>query len=160
VSSLRTSPNKKARGELNPERVWEVKHPSHPEKCLGKPGIVTEESKAPDVQLSPLLYYLTSLQATATSALGFSAKNTLDSPRLLYEKHKVLTYPRTDSRALPEDYIETRKKALGMLVKPLASFVRAHSQDDWVQPKQRIFQQRQGLRPLSIIHLDRTQESE
>src|SRR5213079_2179205 len=84
------------------------------DKCLGKPGIVTEESK-PSSQLSPLLYDLTSLQREANGRFGFSAKNTLGLAQALYEKHKVLTYPRTDARALPEDYIGTVKTTLGTL---------------------------------------------
>jgi len=55
-------------------------------------------------QLSPLLYDLTSLQREANSRFGFSASNTLKIAQGLYERHKVLTYPRTDARALPEDY--------------------------------------------------------
>src|SRR6187401_1147030 len=84
------------------------------EKCLGKPGIVTEESK-PTTQMSPLLYDLTTLQREANGRFGFSAKNTLGLAQALYEKHKVLTYPRTDARALPEDYIGTVKKTLETL---------------------------------------------
>ena len=56
-------------------------------------------------QASPLLYDLTTLQREANSRFGFSAKTTLSLAQALYEKHKVLTYPRTDSRALPEDYL-------------------------------------------------------
>src|SRR5208283_4675762 len=84
------------------------------DKCLGKTGVVTEESK-PTTQLSPLLYDLTSLQRDANSRLGFSAKNTLGLAQALYERHKVLTYPRTDSRALPEDYLSTVRKTLETL---------------------------------------------
>ena len=62
-----------------------------------------------------MLYDLTSLQRDANSRFGFSAKNTLGLAQALYERHKVLTYPRTDSRALPEDYIGTVKNALEML---------------------------------------------
>src|SRR6267142_2803983 len=106
---------KEGESELKPERVWDAKQAEAiREKCLGKPGIVTEESK-PTTQLSPLLYDLTSLQRDGNSRFGFSAKNTLGLAQALYEKHKVLTYPRTDSRALPEDYVETVKKTLGML---------------------------------------------
>ena len=65
--------------------------------------------------MSPLLYDLTSLQREANGRFGFSAKNTLGLAQALYEKHKVLTYPRTDSRALPEDYIGTVKKTLEVL---------------------------------------------
>src|SRR5260221_1949493 len=101
--------------EFKAERLWT---PERAEairaKCHNQPGIVTEESK-PTTQLSPLLYDLTSLQREANGRFGFSAKNTLGLAQALYEKHKVLTYPRTDSLALPEDYIATVKKTLGML---------------------------------------------
>ena len=70
----------------------------------GQPATVTEEAK-PSTQSSPLLYDLTTLQREANSRFGFSAKTTLSLAQALYEKHKVLTYPRTDSRALPEDYV-------------------------------------------------------
>src|SRR5207237_7750204 len=101
--------------DLRAERVWDVKRAETiRDKCLGKPGIVTEESK-PTTQLSPLLYDLTSLQREANGRFGFSAKNTLGIAQALYEKHKALTYPRTDSRALPEDYLDTVKKTLGVL---------------------------------------------
>src|SRR5258707_1185226 len=101
--------------QLKPERVWEIaRADAIRAKCLGKPGVVTEESK-PTTSLSPLLYDLTSLQREANGRFGFSAKNTLGLAQALYERHKVLTYPRTDSRALPEDYLETVKKTLGML---------------------------------------------
>ena len=70
----------------------------------GQPARVTEEAK-PSTQASPLLYDLTTLQREANSRFGFSAKTTLSLAQALYEKHKVLTYPRTDSRALPEDYV-------------------------------------------------------
>jgi len=126
--------------QLRPERVWdnalaeEIKN-----KCLGKPGIVTEESK-PTTSLSPLLYDLTSLQREANGRFGFSAKNTLGLAQALYEKHKVLTYPRTDSRALPEDYIATVKNTLAMLSETnygkLADNI---VKNDWVKPNKRIF---------------------
>ena len=63
--------------ELKPERLWDkAQAEAIRDKCLGKPGIVTEESK-PTTPLSPLLYDLTSLQREANSRFGFSAKNTL-----------------------------------------------------------------------------------
>src|SRR5208282_812281 len=103
--------------QLKPERIWEkTAAEALRDKCLGKPGIVTEESR-PTTSMSPLLYDLTSLQRDANSRFGFSAKNTLGLAQALYERHKVLTYPRTDSRALPEDYIPMVKKTLGVLEK-------------------------------------------
>src|SRR5258707_1538061 len=106
---------KDGESELKPERVWDGKQAEAiRQKCLGKPGVVTEESK-PTTQLSPLLYDLTSLQREANGRFGFSARGTLSIAQSLYERHKVLTYPRTDSRALPEDYIATVKTTLAAL---------------------------------------------
>ena len=126
--------------QLKPERVWDVAFAeSIRTKCLGKPGVVTEESK-PTTSLSPLLYDLTSLQREGNSRFGFSAKNTLGLAQALYEKHKVLTYPRTDSRALPEDYIETVKKTLGMLGDTnYSSHAEQILKNGWVRPNKRIF---------------------
>ena len=123
------------------ERIWDkATAEALREKCLGKPGIVTEESK-PTTSMSPLLYDLTSLQRDANSRFGFSAKNTLGLAQALYEKHKVLTYPRTDSRALPEDYIATVKTTLGMLegVTGYSVFADQILKNGWVHPNKRIF---------------------
>ncbi len=127
--------------QLKAERVWEKDQAEAIRtKCLGKPGIVTEESK-PTTSLSPLLYDLTSLQRDANSRFGFSAKNTLAVAQALYEKHKVLTYPRTDSRALPEDYIGTVKNTMTMLtgVTGYATFADQVLKSGWVHPNKRIF---------------------
>ena len=126
--------------QLKPERVWDKSQAEAvKEKCLGKPGIVTEESK-PSTSLSPLLYDLTSLQRDANSRFGFSAKNTLGLAQALYERHKVLTYPRTDSRALPEDYLGTVKSAMKMLGETgYAAFAETILQNNWVHPNKRIF---------------------
>lgn len=74
-------------------------------RCEGKTGIVTEETK-PTKQIAPQLYDLTTLQREAP----FTAKNTLQIAQALYERHKMLTYPRTDSRYLPEDYMAKVKE--------------------------------------------------
>jgi DNA topoisomerase-3 len=131
---------KDGESDLKPERLWDAKRAETiRDRCLGKPAIVTEESK-PTTQLSPLLYDLTSLQREANGRFGFSAKNTLGLAQALYEKHKVLTYPRTDSRALPEDYLDTVKKTLGMLGQtPYATFADHILKSDWVKPNKRIF---------------------
>jgi DNA topoisomerase III len=126
--------------QSRPERVWEIARAEEIQrKCLGKPGIVTEESK-PTTSMSPQLYDLTTLQREANGRFGFSAKNTLGLAQALYEKHKVLTYPRTDSRALPEDYLETVKTTLGMLAEtnyrtPAETILK----NGWVRPNKRIF---------------------
>src|SRR5688572_32233031 len=126
--------------DLKAERIWDrEKAEAIKAKCEGQPGIVTEESK-PSSQLAPLLYDLTSLQRDANSRFGFSASSTLKIAQALYERHKVLTYPRTDSRALPEDYIPTVKKTLETLgATPLGSFAEQILQQDWVKPNKRIF---------------------
>ncbi|WP_244814796.1 DNA topoisomerase III [Caballeronia sp. Lep1P3] len=108
--------------------------------CRGKTGSVTEESK-PSTQMSPLLFDLTSLQREANGRFGFSAKNTLGLAQALYEKHKVLTYPRTDSRALPEDYLGTVKETLTMLKESnnYLPFAKQVLDKGWVKPNKRIF---------------------
>ena len=83
-----------------PERIWDQQTAEAiVARCTGKTGKVTEEKKA-NTQISPQLYDLTTLQREAP----FSAKGTLQIAQALYEKHKMITYPRTDSRYLPEDY--------------------------------------------------------
>lgn len=126
--------------QLRPERIWELaRAEAIQNKCLGKIGIVTEESK-PTTSLSPLLYDLTSLQREANGRFGFSAKNTLAVAQSLYERHKVLTYPRTDSRALPEDYVGTVKKTMEVLAGTSYSpFAGTILKNDWVRPNKRIF---------------------
>ncbi len=110
-------------------------------KCEGKPGVVEMDEKKPSTSMSPLLYDLTSLQRDANGRFGFSAKNTLGLAQALYEKHKVLTYPRTDSRALPEDYLGTVKNTMAMLagVTGYSSFADKILREEWVRPNKRIF---------------------
>lgn len=94
------------------DRIWlEKDAQAIADKCKNKPAIVTETSKK-STQRSPGLYDLTTLQREANSRFGFSAKNTLGIAQALYERHKALTYPRTDSRHLPEDYLKDVKKTV------------------------------------------------
>jgi DNA topoisomerase-3 len=134
------------------DRLWDqARADALRAKCLNQPGEVTEEAK-PSTQLSPLLYDLTSLQREANGRFGFSAKATLGLAQALYEKHKVLTYPRTDARALPEDYLDTVKATLDMLAgKDLQKgsdpsianrygiFAAEIQKKNWVTPNKRIF---------------------
>ena len=91
--------------------------------------------------MSPALFDLTSLQREANARFGFSAKNTLGLAQALYEKHKVLTYPRTDSKALPEDYIGTVKQTVAMLKEQnnYTRFAQQIEKNGWVKPNKRIF---------------------
>jgi DNA topoisomerase III len=123
------------------ERIWdEAKAKQIVGDCLGKPGVVTDESK-PSTQLAPALFDLTSLQREGNARFGFSAKTTLSIAQALYEKHKVLTYPRTDSKALPEDYIDTVKQTFSALQEEsaYAPFARKILANNWVKPNRRIF---------------------
>jgi DNA topoisomerase-3 len=94
-----------------PERIWDqAVAEAIKSRCEGKTGSVSEEKKAQS-QIAPQLYDLTTLQREA----GFSAKGTLSIAQALYEKHKVITYPRTDSRYLPEDYLPNVRETLGQI---------------------------------------------
>ncbi|WP_343584939.1 DNA topoisomerase III [Herbaspirillum sp.] len=127
--------------EKRPERLWaKAAADSIVAACRDKVGTVTEESK-PTTQMAPGLFDLTSLQREANSRFGFSAKNTLGLAQALYEKHKVLTYPRTDSRHLPEDYINTVKDTLEALSENnnYHQFSKQILKQGWVKPNKRIF---------------------
>jgi DNA topoisomerase-3 len=117
------------------ERIWDKAQADEIKNhCLGKTGVATEEKK-PTSQAPPLLYDLTSLQRDA-NARGFSAKRTLQIAQQLYERFKVVTYPRTDSRYLPEDYIPTVKATLSKIDNPHA---RIALDNHWVKQSKRIF---------------------
>ena len=92
-----------------PERIWDqATADAIKTRCGGKTGVVSEEKKAQS-QIAPQLYDLTTLQREAP----FSAKGTLQIAQALYEKHKMITYPRTDSRYLPEDYTGNVRETMG-----------------------------------------------
>ncbi len=127
--------------EKRAERLWsKVDAEAIVAACMGKQGNVTEESK-PTTSMAPALFDLTSLQREANGRFGFSAKNTLGLAQALYEKHKVLTYPRTDARALPEDYLDTVKSTLEVLKgnSNYHQFAKQILDKGWVKPNKRIF---------------------
>ncbi len=133
--------------ELRADRVWnEADAQAIAQAVRGQPASVTEEAK-PSSQSSPTLYDLTTLQREANSRFGFSAKTTLSIAQALYEKHKVLTYPRTDSKALPEDYLPVVKETMAMLadeelpgpLRALSGHARKALNDGLVKPNKRIF---------------------
>ena len=128
-------------GERKAERLWSASEAEAiVSACRGRSGIASEESK-PSMQLSPLLFDLTSLQREANGRFGFPARMTLSLAQALYERHKVLTYPRTDSRALPEDYPATVKKTLEALgdTDAYSTFARQILKQAWVRPNKRVF---------------------
>ncbi len=129
--------------EAKADRVWSAAEAQAIANAVrGKQATVTEESK-PTTQASPLLFDLTSLQREANGKFGFSAKTTLALAQSLYERHKALTYPRTDSRALPEDYLPVARDTFGMLatsgMRHLAPFAQQALDGNYVKPTKRIF---------------------
>ncbi len=134
--------------QSRPERIWSREEAGEiVSGCKEKIGTI-EENKKPAKQAPPQLYDLTTLQRDASSKFGFSARNTLAIAQSLYERHKLLTYPRTDSKCLPEDYIPNIKSN----IKEFADGISSPSLDqqiidssskvitnDWVKPNKRIF---------------------
>jgi len=133
--------------EARADRLWNEADARAIEQAVrGQTGRVSEESK-PSTQSSPLLYDLTTLQREANGRFGFSAKTTLSLAQALYERHKALTYPRTDSRALPEDYLAVVKKTMAVLAegnlpgpsRELARHAKQALKADYVKPVKRVF---------------------
>ena len=130
-----------------PKRFWQ--------KFWDKHGEISEEKKA-TTQAPPLLYDLTSLQREANSRFGFSARRTLQIAQQLYERYKVITYPRTDSRYLPEDYLGTGSQVLSSLGDPT---IAPHAQQGalesgWLKPTKRIFNNAKVTDHNAIIPTD------
>ena len=129
--------------ELRSDRLWTERDArAIADAVRGQTATVTEESK-PTTQAAGLLFDLTSLQREANGKFGFSAKTTLSIAQSLYERHKALTYPRTDSRALPEDYVPVVRQTFEMLAKSgmrhLAPYAATALQGNYIKPTKRIF---------------------
>ena len=129
--------------EKKADRLWTQREAQAiADAVRGQQATVTEESK-PTTQASPLLFDLTSLQREANGKFGFSAKTTLSIAQSLYERHKALTYPRTDSRALPEDYVPVVKQTFEMLadsgMRHLAPHAATALKGNYVKPTKRVF---------------------
>ncbi len=135
-----------AEPDARENRLWsEAAAKSIVAACRNKKGSVSEESK-PATQLAPQLFDLTSLQREANARFGFSAKNTLGLAQALYERHKVLTYPRTDAKALPEDYLDTVHTTIENLGEHSAEYksfastiLKGDGKKSWIKPNKRIF---------------------
>jgi DNA topoisomerase-3 len=109
-------------------------------KCRGaNPSSVKDESKRSS-SAAPKLFDLTTLQREANKRFKFAAKRTLDIAQALYEKHKATTYPRTDSTALPEDYVEKAREVVKTFV---GTDYKHHAErvltNGWVKMDKRIF---------------------
>ncbi len=88
--------------------------------CVGRQGTITKLEKKEQREKAPMLYDLTTLQREANNRYGFSAKRTLAAAQRCYEEHKALTYPRTNSRYLPNDMVAE--------IKPTAELVGHNSE--------------------------------
>jgi len=94
-------------------------------KIAGQSGKVIDVVKDAKKELPPLAYDLTELQRDANRKYGYSAKKTLNIMQKLYEEHKLVTYPRTDSRYISEDIVPTLPERLkSIAVGPYAAFAR------------------------------------
>jgi len=129
--------------EKRADRVWSQREAQAiADAVRGQSASVTEESK-PTTQAAPPLFDLTSLQREANGKFGYSAKTTLSIAQSLYERHKALTYPRTDSRALPEDYVPVVKQTFEMLadsgMRHLAPHALTALNGNYVKPTKRVF---------------------
>jgi DNA topoisomerase-3 len=94
------------------------------EACAGKQGTITKLEKKKQKERAPMLYDLTTLQREANTRYGFSARRTLSAAQRLYEEHKALTYPRTNSRYLTTDMVE-EIKPIAQLVGEQADYAKA-----------------------------------
>ncbi len=135
------------------DRLWEQ---PEGEKILAEvqasPQAEVTEEKKRTRQSAPRLYDLTTLQREANSRYGFPAGMTLNLAQALYERHKALTYPRTDSRALPEDYGRTVRDTLGQLDGEYTPHARKVLDNDWVHTgNKRIFNNKQVSDHFAII---------
>ncbi|WP_454688189.1 DNA topoisomerase [Achromobacter aloeverae] len=125
-------------------RIWdEARAKAILAMCQGQnPTSAVDVSKR-TTSAPPHLFDLTSLQREANRRFKFSAKKTLDLAQALYEKHKALTYPRTDSNALPEDYVSKTILTVQALEQEAGGNYAQHAQrilaGNWVKPNKRIF---------------------
>jgi DNA topoisomerase III len=124
-----------------PERIWD-----QPDakailaRCQNRNPDRISEKKEASRSAAPALFDLTTLQREANRLFGFSAQETLDIAQALYQKHKVTTYPRTDAKALPEDYIPTVTRTIqSMATFGYEAFANAVLDNGWIKPTKRVF---------------------
>lgn len=148
-----------------PERIWSKDEAEAiVARCNGQTGTV-EETRKPQTQAPERLFDLTTLQREASSKHGFSAQRTLQLAQALYDRHKLLTYPRTDSRYLPEDYVDTVRETIGTFAaaKSNVAFDDSFSRyaqwimdNDRVTPSKRVFDTTKVSDHFAIIPTGKT----
>lgn len=108
--------------------------------CQEAPGVAVKEESKPTSKSAPGLFDLTTLQREANKRFGYSAMETLKLAQSLYETHKVTSYPRTDSSALPEDYLSTVEKVMATFTgTPYNGYAKAVLNNGWIKPNKKIF---------------------
>ena len=142
-------------GEQKADRVWdEARAQAVANAVRGQTASVSETS-APSKKSSPGLFDLTTLQREANGKFGYSAKTTLQIAQSLYERHKALTYPRTDSRYLPEDYVSTVADTFSMLadsgMRHLAPHALVALNNGYVKKLPRVFDNKKVSDHFAII---------
>lgn len=142
------------KGEGRPDRIWEQSKAERIKfACTGKTSIVSDQSKQV-TKNCPALYDLTTLQREANRKLGFSAAKTLKIAQELYETYKVLTYPRTDARVLPDDYVPVAQATMMMLAgnyPKLGTHAMKVVSSSWIKPDKRIFNSAKVTDHFAII---------
>ena len=141
--------------EKKADRLWSASEAQAiADAVRGQQATVTEEA-SPTTQASPGLFDLTSLQREANGKFGYSAKTTLALAQSLYERHKALTYPRTDSRHLPEDYVPVAKQTFEMLadsgMKHLAPHALTALNNNYIRKIPRVFDNKKVSDHFAII---------
>ena len=126
----------------------------------GKPAIVREATSEEKKELPPQLYDLTSLQRDANRMLGFTADKTLKIAQSLYEKWKLLTYPRTDSRYLPMDMLPKLYQTLKLMAEPYRGLEKGmeRKEDGHLYVSKRIFDNAKVSDHHAILPTPRTAE--
>ena len=141
--------------ELKPERIWDAATADRIAAAVRNQAATITESSSPSSKSSPALFDLTSLQREANGKFGYSAKTTLQIAQSLYERHKALTYPRTDSRALPEDYVPTVQDTFKMLADSGMSHLAPHAKlaikNSYVRKLPRVFDNKKVSDHFAII---------
>uniref|UniRef100_UPI003BEEC7B3 DNA topoisomerase n=1 Tax=Burkholderia arboris TaxID=488730 RepID=UPI003BEEC7B3 len=124
-----------------PERIWnEADAKAVVARCTAQPIAAIVDKVSPAKSSAPPLFDLTTLQREGNRLFGFSAKQTLDLAQVLYEKHKVLTYPRTDAKALPEDYVATITRTVESLRDHgYAALAAPVLEQGWIRPVKKVF---------------------
>ncbi|MEZ5278551.1 MAG: DNA topoisomerase 3 [Opitutaceae bacterium] len=134
------------------DRIWTRAQAEAVATALGNATHArVQDEKKRTTQAAPRLYDLTTLQREANNRFGYPARRTLQIAQALYERHKMITYPRTDSKALPEDYIPVCREVLNAMQGDLAPHARLVLENGWVRPNKRVFDNAQVSDHFAII---------